>query len=546
MGVTVQEAMQVGGLSRCSIVAGANGIQTEIQYVTVMEVPDVIPWLKGRELIITSLYAIRDDELAIGELVDQLSQAGSAGLAIKTQYFTDGIPQSILDAANRLGFPVIEIDPQVSYLDIMTPLMNSIFEEPTAQPEAEVEEFFKLITEMAMEGRDSSMILPSIQDWMGNEITLETLVLPMPVPTEAKPLTASQRKALLDSRRSLPMKRVLRGRETTCVVTPIILNHELQGLLTCWETQRPFRPSDVMVLERVVPLFALEILKIKTRLDVEQKYRDDFMLDILLGHHYPDAQIREKEALYRWDLSQQFLVFVVDIDHFKNIVKRRHYEEVAVQGFKQSVGRIIDRIAQDIHQGCIFTSRSDTFIVLHPYSNERDSDTLDSKARQIGEKFRTGLLNQVHDVTVTVGISRPYTGVEGIAQGYREALQAITLGRTVFGRNTCIFYDDLGVYRFLKEAGSSIEMQKFVGDTLAKVSEYDLHHQSDLMKTLESYFEHNYNLGETADAMYIHVNTLKYRLKRVEEITGCCLSEAEGQLQLHLGLKIYRLLQAMS
>lgn len=72
MGVTIREAMQVGGLLRCKVVAGESALDKEIQYITVMEVPDVIQWLKGNELLLTSLYAIKDDLQAIQNLVPQL------------------------------------------------------------------------------------------------------------------------------------------------------------------------------------------------------------------------------------------------------------------------------------------------------------------------------------------------------------------------------------------------------------------------------------------------------------------------------------------
>lgn len=171
MGVSVKDAMQIGGLVKCKVVAGEKGLHKTIDYITVMEVPDVIRWLKGNDLLLTSLYPIKDDEEAIGQLVQQLHAVGSSALAIKTERYVKQIPAAIIEAGNRLDFPIIEIDDEVSYLDIMTPLMERSLNQPDLGKE-QLEKSFQWITELAMGGKGIPALVEAVQQMTENIITV--------------------------------------------------------------------------------------------------------------------------------------------------------------------------------------------------------------------------------------------------------------------------------------------------------------------------------------------------------------------------------------
>ena len=59
--VTVQEILSIPALRKLSVIGGEQGLNKRVSYVTVMEVPDIVRWLKGNDFVITSLYAFKDD-----------------------------------------------------------------------------------------------------------------------------------------------------------------------------------------------------------------------------------------------------------------------------------------------------------------------------------------------------------------------------------------------------------------------------------------------------------------------------------------------------
>ncbi|MHB1627840.1 MAG: PucR family transcriptional regulator [Bacilli bacterium] len=582
MGVTVRAAMKVGGLRRCRVVAGEAGLDRSILYVTVMEVPDVARWLKGKDFLLTSLYAIKDDAAAQEQLIGQLAAVGSAAIAIKTHGFLTEIPEGILRAARELDFPVIEIDADVSYIDILTPLMSRILDEGSAERES-LEPYLKWLTEVALEGQGVSAMLDAIDRIVENPVTLET-----DLPLEADrpsvfpiPLSVEQRAALRKAKHPLRMTRRKReGGDTPCLVAPLVLRREVRGYLTCWQVGRPLRETDLNVLERALPLLALEVLKLQAEIDVAQKYQSDFLADILLGHPAPAGELAEKSRIFGWNFHRTYQIAVFDVDDFARVTAEFAGDEVRIQEFKRSLLRFVERTARATHAETIVSARSDEIVLLWPLQEaalalamdaqghasavtpaEVDSDHVsacadlsagadaaasdgfaawpeEAEVSALAERIKTAVRQEFSGVTLTAGVARPYRGVAGIAAGYQEAVRAIALGRPARGRDSVIRFADLGVYRILSPRSDEREWAAFYAETIGPLRRYDKERGARLVETLAAYFACDYSLAVAADTLYIHVNTLKYRLQRIEELTGCPIGNAEGRLKLHIGLKL--------
>ena len=106
--LTVREAMKTGGLSKCRLLAGEAGLDNAITCVDCMEVPNIEPWLRSGELLITTGYALRDDENAIPYLLETLTKGKAAALAIKTRFLGE-LKDTDIALAQCLGLPLFEM-----------------------------------------------------------------------------------------------------------------------------------------------------------------------------------------------------------------------------------------------------------------------------------------------------------------------------------------------------------------------------------------------------------------------------------------------------
>ncbi|NOU92457.1 PucR family transcriptional regulator [Paenibacillus sp. LMG 31456] len=553
MGVSVKEAMQIGGLVNCKVVAGEKGLHRTIDYITVMEVPDVIRWLKGNDLLLTSLYPIKDDPEAIGKLVQQLHDVGSSALAIKTERYVKQIPEVIIEAGNRLGFPIIEIEDEVSYLDIMTPLMELRLNKSDLGKE-QLEKFFQWITELAMGGKGIPALIEAVQQMTENIITVGSEVPALEGISWRKvvsPLTRAQKNELRIAKRSIRMDRVLDDQITPCIVTPLLLNDELYGDVTCWQTKREFVERDFLVLDRTVLLMALEFLKVITRTDVEQTFKDDFLSEVLTGNVVDKAEIIEKGKMFNWNLSKDYQVFVIAYSNSAQPIVKHENEALWFQERKRKLLLKVNDIFRFDVQKAIITVRKELIVVLYhrelaaeagmlPYTTDPNNGAI----MDLAESARRQLSQEFEELSFTVGVGRFYQGLEGIHQGYKEAVKAIQLGKPISGKTGCVHYEDLGIFRVLGQVNDWKEMEELYSETIGKLVEYDWSNNASLMVTLREYFANNCSLAETAEKLFVHVNTMKYRMQKIEQVTGCSVHDAEKRLLLHMGLKIDQILQS--
>ncbi|MEK3914655.1 PucR family transcriptional regulator [Paenibacillus sp. FSL H7-0331] len=549
MGVSVKDAMQIGGLVKCKVVAGEKGLNKTIDYITVMEVPDVIRWLKGNDLLLTSLYPIKDDEEAIGQLVQQLHAVGSSALAIKTERYVKQIPAAIIEAGNQLDFPIIEIDDEVSYLDIMTPLMERSLNQPDLGKE-QLEKSFQWITELAMGGKGIPALVEAVQQMTENIITVGSEMPNLEgisSGSHVAPLTRSQKNELKIAKRSIRMERMLNHLKTPCIVTPLLLNDELYGDVTCWQTKREFVERDFLVLDRTILLMALEFLKVITKADVEQNFKDDLLTEVLLGNITDKAEVINKGRMFNWDLAKDYQVFAIT---FTSSSSHTTLIENEALWFQERKRKMLRKVNDIFRFNAILTIRKEHIIVLYhcdgtgapEYPQQQrpnKSSTMDlaeSAYRQLSQEFE--------ELQFTIGIGRFYQGLEGIHEGYKEAVKAIQLGKPISGATGCVHYEDLGIYRVLGQVSDWKEMEELYSETIGKLVEYDWSNNATLADTLREYFASNCSLSESAEKLFVHVNTMKYRLQKIEQLTGCNVHDAEKRLLLHMGLKIDQLLQS--
>ena len=102
-------------------------------------------------------------------------------------------------------------------------------------------------------------------------------------------------------------------------------------------------------------------------------------------------------------------------------------------------------------------------------------------------------------------------------------------------------YDSLGIYRLLGHLEGQATVMQFCQQVIGPLVEYDQSHNSNLVQTIDAYFEHHGNISQTAESLFIHRNTLLYRLDRIQELTRQSLEQADMRLALHLSLKLWQL-----
>jgi hypothetical protein len=170
--------------------------------------------------------------------------------------------------------------------------------------------------------------------------------------------------------------------------------------------------------------------------------------------------------------------------------------------------------------------------ILRDFEDTQDPDGM---GRAIIHRARSALLLS----SITVGIGRAYPGLDGLRRSYREALWSATATELLWGGDRVTSFRELGIYGLL---------EPFVADSssadtedVERLLEHDRRNRGGLMPTVETFFALG-SVGETAAALFVHRNTVTYRLRAVRRITGLdVLGDPDARLYLEVQIRLARL-----
>src|SRR6267378_3989467 len=549
MALTVREAMALGGLRRGEVLAGASGLDRTITWVKVLESPDTISWLAEGELLLTVAFAIKDDQAAQRDLMRNLARVGSAGLVIKPERYLPQIPEDMLGQADEYKIPLIRIPPDVSYLEIMNP-QNSQLRRSI--------EIHRQFTDLALDGQGLDAIVKTLGELVESSISLEDANFHLLASHVVPGVTDKHRQQTL-AHHGTPLKvrqaaaiknmlqEVVRGRAPRKVppfpelgltapriITPVLAGRENLGLLSIIDHPQHLEDLAMMAIEHAATVIALEMTKQREVAEAEDRVRGELVDDLLNGTFGDQANVQRRARHLHYDLSVPHRLLVVDVDHFGRFIRERRYEEGRVIALKHQLFQVVTGAVRRQHPRHLVSAHSDSVIVLVP----QPADTKDPDAEALAARIREAVGESELGITVSVSIGRLCVKPDDFKPAFVEAQRALDLMVRFGKREQVINYERLGVYRLLAQVEDRAGLDAFAGRMLAPLVDYDRARGTPLLKTLEVYLQRHGNLRQSSRELHIHLNTLHYRLRRISEVTGVDLKDADARLDLLLALRV--------
>ncbi|QNB46323.1 hypothetical protein BR63_08355 [Thermanaerosceptrum fracticalcis] len=526
MGITVKEALKIGGLRTAKVLAGHGGIDREIKSVTVMEVPDIVQWLKGNELILTSGFAVSKNEEDRIRLIQDLAKKGIAGLVVKAKRFLDTIPPEMLETANEYALPIIEMEQQIPYLEVINPIMTEIINRETARL-LQFEMIHRKLSEVIFSGGGLYESLYVLAGVFNNPVAVVDRKLKVLGESPENWLNSALLRDIIQKTTN-PLEIVIPREALPYYVFPLILEGVVEGYLIVGQENNPIERNALLSVESSLPLLAVDLLRRKAVDQVEKSFRNDFIEDLLLGHIKTESVAQRRAHFLGLPEKGSFLILVlhcspkIEPNQAENF-RYRYYEELQLnlKPLGYSVVAMTD-------------SRNLVVLLNLPQTESQNVFNLLPKFHQE--------LKVKSSCPLSLGVGDVFHALTDARKSFLEASEALEFGRKVWGEGSCTLFSEIGVYRLLCSFPSHEELKKFIPRGLNDLVDYDRAHKTDLVKTLECYLRNGGNAKKTASELFIHYKTLQYRLERISEIACTDLEAGERRLDLHLGLKILDLL----
>jgi GAF domain-containing protein len=289
------------------------------------------------------------------------------------------------------------------------------------------------------------------------------------------------------------------------------------GMLTVERPAPPFAAEDQRLLETVGNLLSVTLQKVEM---IERLTGDNLLSDLfkaLAGSRIEAAEACARAA--RYDLARLGAIAVIEPATAFDGDFAATAERAAARLRRLVPGILVDHDLTTVR----------ALMPLSPAAHEASLDRLDAELRRFAEEEK-----------VAIGRGQIRPGLADGDRGLAEASHAAGIVEALEPGGGMSAYAGLGVYRYLERGSAELAPDDRQTEAIATLQEYDRKYRSSLMGTLEHYLEARSGVAQVARDLYIHPNTLRKRLERIEELTGLDLG-VENLLCLELAIKLARL-----
>lgn len=550
MPVTVAQILKLDSLGQARILAGREGLARTVSSVTVGEVPDIAEWLSGGEMVLSTMFALINDVGRQREFCQRIMAAGASALFVKPKRFVGEFPEDVLEIADKRRFPIVEVPQQIRWTRIMQEATEVLINRQATLLEksqaihrellevvirgggwADLADAVARLTEMPVLILDVALEVLALTDGAGGDAASVHASLDQPeIRAQFEELGRPLHKELRLDRPGLP----------PLFAVPVIVSRSRLGYVCVVTSRTELQDMERVALQHAATVAAVEMAQDQVRFETEVRLRGDFVDDLAGGRFTSRDSLLRRANFLGCDLSHGATVMVIAPD----IQEERQGAEQGQTERQRLLERFFGRVARlvlELEPNSLATLKSERIVLLLADAMSRDPKALDLLAGRIQALSR--------DVTVrpaTVGLSRHTPDPTGLSAAMEEATVSLKVGRRLRGEGSVTHFDHVGTYKLLFGVWERDpqELQSLYEETVAPIDAYDRQNDTQLLRTLVTYLRNDESLSKTADELYAHRHTIRYRLQKIGEITGLSIFRSEDKERLGLGLKARHLLSA--
>jgi purine catabolism regulator len=544
LAITVREALKLKGLQNARLIAGNAGIDYRIDCVDILEVPDPTGWLRQGEFLVTTCYAMKDNLEAQLHLIREMHHSKGAALAIKFDRFIGGVPERMRQLADELQVPLIDIPLETPFMDITHPLMTAILDEQTRRLTYSIE-VHRQLTQVALEANDLQTVAGALFSLIGLETVICNGFFQVLADADRGAVAAKYQippEQLVQARANRKKSAVYiwdKGVRRKFALFPVYVRDRCYGYILI-DARDMLTEEQLIAIEHAVTITALQMVKDELVAEVRQSYKRDLVEDLISG------DIRHRElALSRAEmanihLDEPVIIIIADIDDFTGyLLQQTQDHESRGAQVKKALYQIINIEFTEYTRHSLIIQRSDSVIVIIPAKIRNNGDNSPQAIRMALLPFIQNIQRKITEtalgISATFGISATVKDPTDFSARYHEVRGIIRMTRKTQGPSRIVFWEDAEIFMMLGQLGQTLE--RFYQTTLGALDNEMVKNRQELLKTLTVYLECGGNSVETAAKLFIHRNTLRYRIQRLEQILGRNLASMEERFSLWLALK---------
>lgn len=312
-------------------------------------------------------------------------------------------------------------------------------------------------------------------------------------------------------------------------IYPLSLNRNKVGYLLL---DRPVSIYLSLQIEAIIPIITAELKKKYEIKMNEKKYHKTFIYDLLHNNFDSPYVMINQGRHFGWDFTKPYSLLLMELEHKKGLMGE-------MEGINHIEKIIKNTLSALFYQTLIF-ELDGLIIILIAVDHSKTQKEMKKDSKKVDDILSKKIYQQEYVSQVNFAMGRFYPTMMDICRSYQEAKMALEFGKGNTKGISITHFEDLGVVRLLTNIRQDV-LDEFSEEYLSELQEFDRQNDTDFLNTLEVYCEENGNLKSTADQLFIHINTLRNRIKKIETILKIDLQNYQDILNLLISFKIKQL-----
>lgn len=541
MSLTVKEVLHFDSLKEATILTKQVSFKNSVTGIMIVEGPDIENWGREGELLLSSYFALKD--LSQDELTDfftKASQLKISGLIIKIDRLVVSVPAYIIELCEKNDLPLIQIPKQTQYEPILLDVMGQIINNNIHL----LEKYYSLqnrFTKMALNEPELIEILTVLKDLIKKPISLRNTlknewISTDPVYNDAlliQGISLNKQKYMnYDyTRRKVTSPLVTKTKTYTQLVVsiPNLKVHSYELIIHEIDSSTPH--EDFLAIENTISFLQMELLKKYAVSQTTLHYKNSIISDLLNNRIIDKEELTEKITGLKLKDSPTFRIFIC---HFPESSLTSEHPNEQQKKERQFAFAFIEDIKKQWPQ-LVYLIRNHKIVFI--------MDTLKDSEEAIKKKLLSSIevsKKMLHLGPLDMTISFSFKGnLSNLPSLYKEAQNTQKIA-TLFGEENAIYsYNDIGIYQLFAEMNQLDQFEKFIPESLIFLNA----NHPDLIETLKVFLDKNQNYKDTADTLFLHPKTVRYRLDKIKKLTSIRFNHAEELLQINVGLRLLKMME---
>lgn len=539
MGIAVQELLAMEYFKDFHVVAGRKGLYKEVQGITLLEAPDATRWSKGKELILSSGYVIAMAPDCIRQSFKEGSLQGASAMMIKRERYLDKIPEEIIELFEHYDIPLISMPFSIPWMELMSQINTAVMNRTIRR--------FRI--------HSSNTLQPSNQSYKVQKIKriLQAVEVEMSFPaflydleentgyyssTNFKAITESYglkesdywepsrpytKYTLCDYIHMARYRLINQDNSDTArvswIIMPIVMDGVIQAYFVVMESREFIDYYDEYSIRIAFLMLQGVYEQIMVVRNVGNIGFENFIHFALNYNEEDSKKLTYQANMQGISMSTNYIytVFQQCNEKLNARSERRNFVEIFRQSSMEKIGKIA------------FLDENEGIILL-------EADELGKKdemyLRKVFEDFRGRVADRFEGMELEFGVCRAAKNLMEINSCIKKCRKVLQIGRRICPQESVWFYEMLGALTWLQIPEDELE---------ALLGEYRILMEDEknveILRTLKIYLENNMNFSVTAEKMYVHINTIRKRIDKVNQLIDIDWDSHIARLKIELLLQ---------